>query len=364
MKIHPHNPIQLSARLLLPLLSLTFIAACKKPAATADATASIAEPAMAVPAERLEEVVAYTYDSFAGEWGPGAELAEKFQQKTGKKLTLIDCGEAIQALNKVVLEKNDAQADVVIGIDNNLASQARKQDVLEAYKPKDAEKLIDGRLEDELGGDWLLTPYDYSHFAMIFDTENGIEPPASLQDLTKDIYKKKIILMDPRTSTPGLGFLTWTVSRFGSTVGDYWKALAPNILTMTSSWSEGWGMFMEGEAPLVVSYTTSPAYNVEYDKNYRYQALVFDEGHVEQVEGYGLVKGAPNKEGAKLFMDFLISEEAQGILPLTQWMYPANKDVQLPQSYKEAAPVPGKTLESNSDMTGKILNTVIDTLSK
>lgn len=358
MKRNSVNPITLSARLLLPLLSLTIMAGCQKK------TDVSAKNEGQVPAERLAEVVVYTYDSFAGEWGPGAELAEKFQKRTGKKLTIIDCGEAIQALNKAALEKNDPQADVIIGIDNNLAARARELDVLETYRPKDAKKIIDQRLEDELGGDWLLTPYDYSHFAMIFDTESGIEPPASLEDLTKDIYKKKIILMDPRTSTPGLGFLTWTVSVYGTKAGDYWKNLKPSILTMTSSWSEGWGMFMDGEAPLVVSYTTSPAYNVEYDKNYRYKALVFEQGHVEQVEGYGLVKGAPNKEGAKLFMDFLISAEAQNALPLTQWMYPVNRDISLPQSYVEAAPIPGKTLESNGDDTQKILNTVIDIVSE
>ena len=96
MKVTVHNPIHLSARLLLPLLSLSLLASCAKHR----------PEAQHVPAERLEEVVVYTYDSFAGEWGPGAELAESFQQKTGKKLTLIDCGEAVQALNKAVLEKD------------------------------------------------------------------------------------------------------------------------------------------------------------------------------------------------------------------------------------------------------------------
>ena len=43
-------------------------------------------------------------------------------------------------------------------------------------------------------------------------------------------------------------------------------------------------------------------------------------------------------------MDFLISEEAQNIIPLTQWMFPANKNVELPASYAAAAPVP-KTIE-------------------
>ena len=62
-----------------------------------------------------------------------------------------------------------------------------------------------------------------------------------------------------------------------------------------------------------------------------------------QVEGAAVVKGAPNLEGAKKFMDFLISDEAQNLIPLTQWMFPANKNVQLPASYS-AAPVP-KTIE-------------------
>ena len=358
MKKIIRSPICMSAGLVVPLLSLALLAGCQKK--------EVADPQSAkqVPAERLEEVVVYTYDSFAGEWGPGEELARKFKQQTGKTLTLIDCGEAVQALNRAVLEKDDPQADVIIGIDNNLAPQAREQDVLESYRPKDAEKIINSRLVKELGGDWLLTPYDYSHFAMIYDTESGVEAPNSLKDLTKDIYRKKVILMDPRTSTPGLGFLTWTACVFGSNAEQYWKELKPSILTMTSSWSEGWGMFLEGEAPLVVSYTTSPAYNVEYDRNYRYRALIFDEGHVEQVEGYGLVKGAPNKAGAKLFMDFMISASAQNALPLTQWMYPVNSEVSLPQSYVEAAPIPGKTLEGMGDRTDKLLDAVIRIVSQ
>ncbi|MBQ9539388.1 MAG: thiamine ABC transporter substrate-binding protein [Treponema sp.] len=358
MKKRVLNPIIFSAGLILPLFSLTILAGCNKKETHAT------NASKQVPEERLEEVVAYTYDSFAGEWGPGEELIQKFQETTGKKLTLIDCGEGIQALNRAVLEKSDPKADVIIGIDNNLAPKAREQDILEAYKPKNADKLIDKRLVKELGGDWILTPYDYSHFAMIFDTESKLEQPTSLESLTKDIYKKKIILMDPRTSTPGLGFLSWTVSVYNDKTLEYWKALKPSILTMTASWSEGWGMFQDGEAPLVVSYTTSPAYNVEYDKNYRYKALVFEQGHVEQVEGYGLLKNAPNKEGAKLFMDFMISAEAQNALPLTQWMYPVNNEISLPQSYIEAAPLPGKTLESDGEKTEKILDSVIEIITK
>ncbi|HBG66862.1 MAG TPA: thiamine ABC transporter substrate-binding protein [Treponema sp.] len=309
-------------------------------------------------AARAKEVVVYTYDSFAGEWGPGPELIEKFQKASGYKLTLVDCGDAVQALNRAILEKNKVQADVIIGIDNNLADEARKAGILAKYTPKDADKLIAPELTAALGADGLLTPYDYSHFAIIYDTQSRIPAPQSLEDLTKDIYRKKIILMDPRTSTPGLGFLAWTVAVFGDGYKDYWKQLRPNILSMTPGWSAGWGMFMKNEAPLVISYTTSPAYNVEYDHDKRYQALVFEEGHVQQVEGYALLKNAPNPKGAKAFMDFLISEEAQSVLPLTQWMYPVNKQVALPDSYRQAAPVPQKTLSADSKMTAEALGTV------
>ena len=307
---------------------------------------------------RAKEVVVYTYDSFAGEWGPGPELIEKFQAASGYTLTLVDCGDAVQALNRAVLEKDSVQADVIIGIDNNLADEARKAGILAKYEPKDADKIISRELRDALGTDGLLTPYDYSHFAIIYDTQSSTPAPHSLADLTKDVYRKKIILMDPRTSTPGLGFLAWTVALFGDGYQDYWKQLRPNILSMTPGWSAGWGMFMKNEAPLVISYTTSPAYNVEYDHDDRYQALVFDEGHVQQVEGYALLKNAPNEKGAKAFMDYLITEEAQSILPLTQWMYPVNVNVSLPDSYRQAAPVPAKTLTADSRKTAEALEAV------
>ena len=63
-----------------------------------------------------------------------------------------------------------------------------------------------------------------------------------------------------------------------------------------------------------------------------------------QVECAGILKNAPNKKGAKLFMDFLIDDEAQNALPLTQWMYPVNSNVKIPDCYAKAAAHPGKTL--------------------
>lgn len=313
-------------------------------------------------AERAKEVIVYTYDSFVSEWGPGPEIEELFEKKTGLNLTFVDCGDGVQLLSRAVLEKNNVTADVILGLDNNIAKKARNEGILSSYKPADAEKVIPENIRSQLGDDWTLTPYDYSHFAMIYDTQSEVPCPQSLEDLTKDIYKKKIILMDPRTSTPGLGFVAWTLAVYQDKVEDYWKALKPNILTMTSGWSSGYGLFKKGEAPLVISYTTSPASHVEYDNTDRYIAPIFAQGHSIQVEGAGILKNAPNRKGAEAFMDFLISTEAQATLPLTQWMYPANKNVELPESYKKAAPVPEVTLTADPDEVDAAITKIMEIL--
>ena len=311
-----------------------------------------------------EEITVYTYDSFISEWGPGPKIAEKFEKSSGIKVNFVDCGDGVQLLSRAILEKNNVQADIILGLDNNTAPKAISQDILSSYKPKNSESVIPESLFSQLGESNLLTPYDYSHFALIFNTQSNLPEPKSLSDLTNPVYKNKIILMDPRTSTPGLGFVAWTHSIFSDDDSfiNFWTLLKSNLLTMAPGWSAGYGLFTAGEAPLVISYTTSPAANLEYDKIDYYKALVFDEGHYIQVEGAGILKNAPHRKAAELFMDFLISEEAQSELPLTQWMYPANSLVVLPDCYEKAAVIPAKTVTTDVEKLDSVVEKVMTLL--
>ena len=310
---------------------------------------------------REQEVVIYAYDSFCSEWGPGPVIVKAFEEKTGYKVTMISAGDAAQVISKAAVEKANPKADVLIGIDNNLLDKAKSQGILESYKPEHADEIINQSviLDDE----WFLSPYDWSSFAMIFDSSSKVPAPTNLDDLTKDIYKKKIILMDPRTSTPGLGFVAWTLAKYGTEgIEDYWKALKQNILTMAPGWDTGYGLFTSGEAPLVISYTTSPAYHIFSGEEYRYVALEFPEGHPLQIEGAGLVKDAKNQDGGKAFLDFLISQEAQNLIPETQWMYPINNTVELPECY-DVSPIPEKTLTVNQADLDKAVEIVLAILA-
>lgn len=142
--------------------------------------------------------------------------------------------------------------------------------------------------------------------------------------------------MDPRTSTPGLGFLLWTVKVYGDDWPDYWQRLRPSILTITDGWSQGYTLFTAGEAPMVLSYGTSPVYHAEYENSKRYKAAEFTDGHILQVEGMGILKGTDNRSSAELFIDFMLGDFAQKTLAMKNIMFPANAEVTLPESFDTA----------------------------
>jgi thiamine transport system substrate-binding protein len=309
---------------------------------------------------QTKELVVYAYDSFVAEWGPGPKVIPLFEKEYNCKVTMVSKGDAGQVLSAAILEKASPKADVILGLDNNLVRKVIQSDVLDSYTPKNLSLVATGLDFDPTHH---LIPFDYGFFALIWDSQKLANPPKTLADLTKPEYARKLILMDPRTSTPGLGFLATVVATQGEKWPEFWKALKPSILTVTPGWDAGYGMFTQGEAPLVISYTTSPAYHVENDKTDRYKAIVFPEGLVMQVEGAGIVKGAKHADLAKNFIEFMLTTRFQNELPLTQWMYPVNASVPLPASYK-AAPKPAKVLKVDGAALDKALAQWADIASK
>lgn len=306
------------------------------------------------------ELVIYAYDSFVSDWGPGRKVVPLFEKAANCKVTLVSKGDAGQVLSAAVLEKGSPKADVLLGLDNNLVRKAIQADVLQPYTPKNLSLLAPGVDFDPTHH---LIPYDFGYFCLVWDSQKLPNPPKTLADLAKPEYAKKLILMDPRTSTPGLGFLATVVAAKGEKWPEFWKAIKPSILTITSGWDSGYGMFTQGEAPLVISYTTSPAYHAENDKTDRYKAIVFPEGLVMQVEGAGIVKNAQHAELAKAFIEFMLTPAFQNELPLTQWMYPVNPAVKLPASYA-VAPKPAKVLKTDPVALDKALAQWADVAAK
>lgn len=293
----------------------------------------------------------YTYDSFLGDWGAGPAIVPAFEEKTGIKVNLVSPGDALEVLNRTISEKDSPRADIVLGISDHMAPQALSSGLFEPYESPALAHIPDFVRFDRTNS--LLT-FDYGNFAFMVDTEKIPldQAPRSLQDLTDPRYKNKIILIDPRTSSVGLGLLVWSIEVFGEDgYLAWWQAVAQNALTIADGWSSAYGLFTEGEAPLVISYSTSPVYHVMNEDTTRYRALIFDEGHSATYEGVGILKSSRNKDAARQFIDYLLTD-AQAQLAVINSMYPANQDVVLPDAY-DWAPKPEKTLSLTPETIAK-----------
>ena len=276
------------------------------------------------------EVVIWTYSSFVSEWGPGEDVTKAFEESTGLTINWVNHGDSGEILSRLLLEGEKSGADIILGLDQNQAERILESGLLEAYRPRGAENIASELILDP---SFRLIPMDYSYFAFVYDSEKIPEPPKNLEELTAEKYKDKIILIDPRTSTVGLGFFGWVKEVYGPAWPEYWQRIKPSLLTVAEGWSSAYGLFTRGEAPLVLSYTTSPGVHLEYEGTERYRAAIFTDGHPLQIEAAGLLKSAKNKKNAKAFLDFMLTMEFQNVIPLTNWMYPVT-DIPLPPSFR------------------------------
>jgi thiamine transport system substrate-binding protein len=255
----------------------------------------------------------YTYESFVTEWGPGPVIEEAFEATCDCDLQFEAAGDGAALLSRLQLEGPRTEADIVLGLDTNLTAAARETGLF-------AEHGITPELD--LPVDWAddhFLPFDWGYFAFVGNA--GDPAPDSLRALAdSDI---SIVIQDPRSSTPGLGLLMWVKTIYGDEAPALWQDLSDNIVTVTPGWSEAYGLFLEGEADAVLSYTTSPAYHLIAEEDDSKVAWAFDEGHYMQVEVAGKVAGTDVPDLADQFMAFMLTDAFQSAIPTTNWMYPA-----------------------------------------
>ena len=292
--------------------------------------AAILSTALALPAAAADKTLTvYTYESFVSEWGPGPKVKEAFEKTCACTVEFVGVADGVALLTRLKLEGETSKADVVLGLDTNLVEEAKQTGLFEQHGVDAGAVQVPGGFTDD-----VFLPYDYGHFAVIYDTEVIKTPPKSLKDLVEGDPSQKIVIQDPRTSTPGLGLLLWVKSVYGDKAPEAWAKLKDRVLTVTPGWSEAYGLFTKGEAPMVLSYTTSPAYHMVAEETDRYQAAEFSEGHYIQIEIAGLLKNAPEKELARQFLAFMLEPGFQDTIPTNNWMMPvASTSEPLPEAF-------------------------------
>jgi len=284
-----------------------------------------------VNANHANTLTIYTYDSFVSDWGPGPIIKKKFEDKFKIHLEFVTVDSAATLLTKVILEGSSTKADIVLGLDMNLLDEANKSNLFFKHSLEHLINIIDLPIEWESEN---FTPYNYGYFAFVYNNKKFTNPPNSMEELINNT-DARIVIQDPRTSTPGLGLLTWIKAIYGNKAGDAWEKLNKKIISVTKGWTDAYyNIFLAGEADMVLSYTTSPAAHIMFENNYDYSAINFSEGNYITIEFAGILKSSKNKLLAKKFLRFMLTEDFQSIIPLTNIMYPVIKINDLPEAYK------------------------------
>ena len=256
-----------------------------------------------------------TYDSFNTEWGPGPAVEKAFEAECACDLQFVAAGDGAALLSRVKMDGAASEADVVLGLDTNLTAEAAATGLFAPHGQTWANAL------PVAFDDPNFVPFDWGWFAFVHDKTKLPTPPKSFEELAAS--EVKIVIQDPRSSTPGLGLLMWVKAAYGDRASEIWKGLADNIVTVTPGWSEAYGLFLEGEADMVLSYTTSPAYHLIAENDDSKAAAPFIEGHYLQVEVAGKLAATDQPELADKFLAFIGTDAFQTVIPTTNWMYPA-----------------------------------------
>ena len=270
----------------------------------------------------------YTYDSFISEWGPGPAIEKNFEAICGCDVNFVGLDSSLGILGRLQLEGSSSKADIALGLDTNVMAVAQNTGLFAEHGLKSGVNMLPQPIEDE-----VFLPFDWGYFAFVYDATKMANPPASLDALINTKEDIKIAIQDPRTSTPGLGLLLWMKSVYGEDAAAKWQQLQPKILTVTKGWWDAYSLFLEGEADMVLSYTTSPAYHIIAEGKNNYAAADFAEGHYVQIEVAAMLKSAPQPELARQFLSFMHQQGFQSVIPTTNWMYPVTKS-ELPEGFE------------------------------
>ncbi len=164
-------------------------------------------------------------------------------------------------------------------------------------------------------------PYDWGWFAFVYDKTKTGTVPANFEALAASDLK--IVIQDPRSSTPGLGLLLWVKAAYGDRAGAIWEGLVRQYRHRDARLVGGLRPLPRrrgGHGPVLHDLARLSPHRRDDDSK---AAAAFTEGHYLQVEVAAKLKGSDQDALADRFLAFIASDDFQSVIPETNWMYPA-----------------------------------------
>lgn len=319
------------------------------------AAVAIASIAAACGSDDPQSITLVAYESYpadsADEPNPLQVALDEFTAETGVEVEILIAGDTGTMLAKAELTAGNPEGDVIWGIDNTFLSRAIEANVFEPYVASGVNELPTEFTDLVPTGE--ATPVDFGDVCVNYDigslAELGVPAPTSLADLADPLYADMLVVENPATSSPGLAFLMATIAEFGDDWEQYWSDLRANGVEVVDGWSQAYYeqfSFAGGDRPLVVSYGSSPPFEVLFAEQQLDQAPtgVVEATCFRQVEFAGVLRGTDALEAARALVDFLVSERFQREIPMNLFVFPVNQAVELDPAFVDFAAIPAAPL--------------------
>lgn len=237
-----------------------------------------------------------------------------FEQKTGITVEIISAGTG-ELVKRIEAEKDNPYADVLFG--GTYTQYVTNKDLFETYVSPEDVNVVEAYRNTE--GYVTYTVLDGSVLIVNKELTEGITIE-SYEDLLKPELKGKIATADPANSSSAFAQLT-NILLAKSPDGDYmndaaWEYVAKLIEQWDGKVQSGssavYKSVVDGEMWVGLTYE-DPVAKLVKDGATNIEIVYPKEGSVFLPAGSGIVKGAKNLDNAKLFIDFLLSEEVQNI---------------------------------------------------
>lgn len=252
-------------------------------------------------------------------------LTKLFTDKTGIPVSYLRATTG-ELVNRVITEKNDPQADILLGGASSYHIQADKEGALESYTSPLAKNLPSYAVasDNTWTGFCVLTlgiGVNTKRFAEKFP---NIPLPKTWEDLLNPAFKGEIILNNPSASSTGYIFVQNQLQRLGEEKGwEYLLALTKNVGQFPDSGSAPAKLLGTGEYALGVSYLHALAkYNAQ---GFNVQPIAPPQS-AGDVDCVSIMKNSKNLSAAKKFVDFMLSIEAQELMSEFTFTAPVNPE--------------------------------------
>ncbi len=298
-----------------------------------------------------------TYESFPTEETPINDQLAAFTESTGIDVEILVAGDAGTMLSKAELTAGNPEGDVMWGIDNSFLTRAISSEIFEPYTANGLDAIDDEFTALVPNGE--ATPVDFGDVCINYDIGAleglGIAPPTSLADLADPTYADLLVVQNPATSSPGLAFLLATVDEYGEDGWqDYWSSLVDNGVSITDGWTDayyGEFTYAGGDRPLVVSYGSSPPFEVLFGEGLTEAPTgVVESTCIRQIEFAGVLAGTDQPAAARQLIDFMIDQPFQNEVPMNLFVFPVNDAVELDQTFQDFAVIPESSRSVEPDV--------------